>query len=164
MKFIDELSNFPNEEFKGIDEWLTSKNDTVVIFALKLIRIYHRFELFQEVLGCLNHDNPEVRFHAISVLKDLPSAEAVPVLLELYPRETTINQVEILKVLKAIASETEIEFLAGLLHDPNFNIRLEATRALQKLGPEGKEWLIKFDDADDYPLNRIIAQVKEEER
>ncbi|WP_411274866.1 HEAT repeat domain-containing protein [Daejeonella sp.] len=164
MKFIDELSNLPDEEFKGIDEWLTSQNDTVVIFALKLIRIYHRFELFQEVLECLNHKNPEVRFYAISVLKVLPSAEAVPVLLELYPRETTLNQVEILKVLKAIASETEIGFLVGLLHDPHYTIQLEATRALQNVGPEGKEWVSKFEDADDYPLNKIIAQVKEEER
>lgn len=164
MKLIDELSNLPHEDFKGIEEWLSSQNDTVVIFALKLVRIYHRFELFQQVLACLEHRNPEVRFQAISVLKVLPSPDAVPLLLHFYPNETTLNQVEILKVLKAIASDSEIEFFAGLLHDPEYSIRLEATRALQEVGPKGKQWLDKFEDADDYTLNRIIAQVKEEER
>ena len=164
MKFIDELSNLPHEEFKGIEEWLTSQNDTVMMFALKLVRIYHRFELFLQVLACLEHKNPEVRFEAISVLKVLPNPDAVPLLLHFYPNETTLNQVEILKVLKAIASESEIDFFAALLHDPDHSIRLEATRALQAVGPKGKEFLDKFEDANDYTLNRIIAQVKEEER
>lgn len=164
MKLIDELSLLPHEEFKGIDDWLTSPNDSVVIFALKIIRSFHRFELFQQVLGCMFHKSPEVRFHAIAVLKVLPSPDAVPVLLEFYPTETTLNQVAILKVLQTIASENEIQFLAGLLHDPHFEIRLEAARALQKVGPEGKQYLDKFEDTDAFTLNKIIAQVKEEQQ
>ncbi|HEY0899908.1 MAG TPA: HEAT repeat domain-containing protein [Sphingobacteriaceae bacterium] len=164
IKLLDELSHLPHEDFKGINDWLVSENDTVVILALKLTRIYHRFELFQEVLKCLDHTNPEVRFHAILVLKALPNPDAVPVLVQLFPRETVSNQIEILKVLQDIASDTEIGFLSELLFDPEFDIRKEATRALFKTGPAGKEVLSQYEGADAYPLNRIIAHVREEDR
>jgi hypothetical protein len=164
MKLLEELAQLPHEDFKGINEWFKSENDTAIIFALKLVRIYYRFELFQEVLATLEHPNPDVRFHAISVLKALPSPEAVPSLIKVYSAESPINQVEILKVLQEIASETEVEFLAGLLHDQEFDIILEAVRALYKAGPAGREMLKQYDGIEAYPLNKIIAQVKEEVR
>lgn len=163
MKMIDELSLLPHEEFKDIDDWLTSPNDSVVIFALKLIRSFHRFELFEQVLGCMFHKSSEVRFHAIAAIKVLPSPDAVPVLLEFYPTETALNKVAILKALQSIASGNEIEFFGKALQDPNFDIRLEAARALQKSGIEGQEHLHRFKDTEAHTLKEIIAQVKEEE-
>lgn len=164
MKLLDELSLLPNEEFKGINDWLISPNNSIVIFALKLIRSFHRFELFEQVLGCMFHKNPEVRFHAIAVIKVLPSPDAVPVLLEFYPTETTLNKVAILKVLQSIASGSEIEFFGRALHDPHFEIRLEAARALQKAGVVGQQYLDSFKDTEAHTLKEIIAQVKEEEK
>lgn len=162
IKLLDELSHLPPENFTGIDIWLNSGNVSVVIFALKLVRIYQKFEAYDQVLGCLKHANPEVRRQAIHVLQDLPNDRTASVLITIYPDETPINRIAILRVLESVSTGSDIFFLLGLLDDTSNEIKASSARTLASLGDDGMEALQLHHHADQYPLNQIIAQIKEE--
>ncbi|SDM64867.1 HEAT repeat-containing protein [Daejeonella rubra] len=164
IKLLDELSQLPNEHFTGIDVWLSSTNDTVILFALKLVKTYHRFELYDQVKECLKHTNPEVRRQAIWVLKELPNHETASDLITVYPAENTRNQITILHVLESVSTGSEIPFLSGLLDDESDEIKFNTVRTLASLGTEGMEVVMQHPMSDKFPLNQIIAQIKEELR
>lgn len=164
IKLLDELSHASNEHFTGIDIWLRSNNDTVVIFALKLVRTYHRFELYDHVLKCLKHENPEVRRQAILVLKQLPSPQTAPVLIERYPLETEKNRILILHVMSYVCSSDDLPFLISLLEDKSNEVKINAARAIASLGQEGMNILEDHKYIDNEPLKTIVAQIKEESK
>lgn len=162
IKLFDKLSDLPHEHFTGIEIWLKSENDTVVIFALKLVRTYHRFELYDQVLECLKHKNEEVRKEAILVLKVLPNPETASILTGLYPKETEKNQILILDVMAYVSSKEEVPFLMYLLNDENNNVKINAAKAIASLGSCGMDLLESHPNKGVEPLCEIIAQIKEE--
>ncbi len=162
IKLLDELSHLPPENFTGFDIWLNSENVSVVIFALKLVRIYQKFEPYDQVLECLKHANPEVRRQAIHVLQDLPNDQTASVLISIFPDETARNRIAILRVLESVSTGSDISFLLGLLDDSSNEIKVSSARTLASLGNDGMEALQLHRLADEYPLNQIIAQIREE--
>ncbi len=164
IKLLDELSHLPDEHFTGIEIWLKSVNDTVVIFALKLVRTYYRFELYDQILECLKHKNQEVRRQAILVLKELPNPQTAPILISLYPGETGKNQILILFVMSFVSSDEDIPFLMNLLNDENNEIKINAAKAIASLGPYGMDMLESHPNVNAEPLSQIIAQIKEESK
>lgn len=162
IKLLDQLASLHTENFTGIEVWLESKNDTIVLFALKLVKNYHRFELFDQVLVCLKHNNPIVRQHAIKVLKDLPSEHSAAILIDIYFSETANNQLAILNALESVSTDAEIPFLVSLLSDDVIAIKIASAKALASLGRSGIEAIQSHSASKEYPLSQIIAQILEE--
>ena len=162
IKLLDQLASSPTEHFTGIEVWLESGNDTIVLFALKLVKNYHRFELYDRVLECLKHKNPEVRRQAILVLKDLPSEQTPSKLIDIYVSETANNQLAILHALESVSMDTEIPFLRRLLDDQVNAVKIAAAKSLASLGPAGLEVIQSHPDAKEYPLSQILAQIMED--
>lgn len=162
IKLLDQLSSLHTENFTGIEVWLESKNDTIVLFALKLVKNYHRFELFDQVVACLRHKNPMVRQQAIKVLKDLPSEHSATILIDIYFSETANNQLAILNALESVSTDTEIPFLLSLLSDDVNAIKIASAKALASLGQSGIEAIQSHSGAKEYPLAQITEQILEE--
>lgn len=162
IKLLEELSQLPAENFTGIEKWLISGNDSVVIFALKLTGNYYRFELYDRVAGCLKHTNPEVRRQAINVLKELANEGTASHLIEVYRTETGRNKLTILKALEKVSTNIEIPFLLDLLGDESNDIKIAASRTLSTLGNEGFRALLFYPGANEYPYNEIINQIRAE--
>lgn len=162
IKLLDQLANLPTENFTGIEVWLESENDTIVLFALKLVKNYHRFELYDQVVACLRHKNPMVRQQAIMVLKDLPSEHSATILIGIYFSEIANNQLTILHALESVSTDTEIPFLVNLLSDDVNAIKIAAAKALASLGQSGILAIQSHSAAKEYPLVHIIEQILEE--
>jgi len=162
IKLLDQLASLPTEHFTGIEVWLESKNDTIVLFALNLVKNYHRFELFDQVVVCLRHNNPMVRQKAISVLKNLPSEKSAAILTDIYFSETANNQLAILRTLESVSTDTEISFLVSLLSDEVDAVKLASAKALAAIGQAGIEAIQSHPASSQYPLTQIIAQILEE--
>jgi hypothetical protein len=160
IRLLHELSNVSPDNFNGVENWLKSANKTVVIFALKLVRNYHRFELHNIVAECLNHPDEEVKLHAIITLGEIYDADTSGLLMEVFFRFGLKHQIAIIKVFQQIGSDDEIPFLLGQLDDKNADIILQTARALVKIGDNGIKALTSHELAQQYPLNEIIAQVK----
>ncbi len=162
IKLLEELSQLPSENFTGIDKWLGSENDSVVIFALKLTGNYFRFELYDRVVLCLRHINPEVRRQAIMVVKELPNENTASDLIEGYQNEISRNKVLIIKAIGEVGTNDQIKFLLELLEDESNKIKIAASRSLASIGDSGFRALLFYSGANEYPYNEIICQIKSE--
>lgn len=164
IKLLEELSQLPNENFTGIDKWLKSSNDTVVIFALKLAKNYHRFELYDEVINCLKHVNPEVRRQAIYTAREIYTIETANHLIEVYNNEVERNKIVIVKVLADISTNMQIPFLLEILEEEKNELKIAASYSLASISLNGMEALQSHRKAGEYPLDQIIKQIKSEKK
>ncbi|MGN6180407.1 MAG: HEAT repeat domain-containing protein, partial [Mucilaginibacter sp.] len=111
IRLLHELSFIPAENFSGIAQWLKSDNKTVVAFALKLARNYHRFELYEDMCICLADPDSDVRLQAITTLGELYGDNTSDLLAGRLPIEDTKHRLALLKVLKNIATERDLPVL-----------------------------------------------------
>jgi hypothetical protein len=162
IRILEDLSQLPAENFTGIDKWLKSQNDTVVIFALKLSKVYFRFELYDEVLACLAHNNAEVRRQAILTCTDLQTAETAQHFIAQFPLEDERNKLAIINALSQMGAVEAIPFLASLLDTEDNKIIIASAYSLASMGDEGMTALESHPQAGLYPLDRIIIQIKSE--
>jgi hypothetical protein len=162
INLLRELSHVSSSEFQGIENWLGSANDTVIIFALKLSSAYHQFQLYDKIVECLKHSNPKVRLQAIKCLQQIYEDTTADHLIAIYQNEPKALQLAILNALQEIASAESITFLSGQLLAPDNAIKLAAARALSNCGEDGEAALNTHPAALEYPLKEIIQQIKME--
>ncbi|MBC7915033.1 MAG: HEAT repeat domain-containing protein [Pyrinomonadaceae bacterium] len=162
INILKELAFLAAANFKGIGNWLKSKNDSVIVFALKLCATYHQFDLYDKIADCLEHTNPKVRLQAIRCLKEIYVDTTARQLIRIYQSQPKIHQLAILKALQEIAAPESLSFLENQLFSDDNQIKLEAARALYKCGLEGEILLNSHPEANLYPLNEIIQQIKME--
>ncbi|MBU0697109.1 MAG: hypothetical protein KKE39_11405 [Bacteroidetes bacterium] len=160
LKLLEELAQLPPDDFTGIENWLNSTNDSVVLFALKLVRNYHLFQFHQQLLQLFSHQNESIRLHAIGAIKEIPNETTANHLIALYPKETLKNKLEILAALKDLAMEEEIPFIVSCLDDDFTDIKFAAASSLYYLKPNGFKYVLTHLDADKEPLISIIKHFK----
>src|SRR5438128_7169915 len=95
----------------NLGQWLKSSNFTVVIFALKLADVYQQYEIHDEVVECLRHENEKVRIQAVTTLGRIAGENTASILAKHYFNEHFTNRQNILNCLLNIASDSEKEFL-----------------------------------------------------
>ena len=161
IKLLQQLSHVPPMNI-SIDCWLGSANNSVVVFALKLARNYHRFELHDNILPCLDHPDARVRLEAINFLCDIYTDETSDELISRFLKEDFQHQLAMIKAFQSIGSEKDILFLVSLLDEENYEIKLSAARALAKIGKNGLTSLLDHAGAASYPLNEMVMQIKGE--
>jgi hypothetical protein len=164
INLLKELSNLPASDFQGIENWLKSSNDTVIIFALKLCASYHQFQMYDKIVECLKHPNPKVRLQAIKCLKEVYEDSTAWHLMSVYNNEEKSHQLAILLALKEIASSESISFLRRQLDADDNQIKIAATRALFNCGLEGEDVIETHPSATVYPLSEIIQQIRTERK
>ncbi|MEJ6980447.1 HEAT repeat domain-containing protein [Pedobacter sp. P351] len=164
IHLLKELSAVSSSDFKGIEAWLKSPNDSVIIFALKLSASYHQFHVYDQIIGCLTHFNPKVRLQAINCLKEIYEDTTALHLMKIYINEAKTHQLAILSALREIASHQSTSFLQKQLNSGDNQIKLAAARALLNCGEEGLKIIDKHPGASQYPLNEIFKQIKMESK
>lgn len=162
IKMLEELAQLPTENFTGIEKWLKSENDTVVIFALKLAKVYHRFELYEDIMACFKHKNPDVRFQAILATRELQKEDTANDLITYFNKETERNKIAIVNVLADTGSSLQIPFLLTLLNTGNNTLTISAANSLASIGIDGLAALRSHPQAKNYPLDQIIKQIEAE--
>ena len=162
IKLLSELSYLPANNFSGIDNWLLSENDSVVIFALKLIRGFHRFELYHQVEECLLHMSVNVRYQAILALEKIYNENTSEMLLKQYAIEVVKNQIAIVKTLQQIGSEEDIPLLISFLKNEAPEQKRSIVRTIANISENGLTQLRLHPDADIAPLSLIIKQIEGE--
>jgi hypothetical protein len=100
LKLLEQLRLYPKKEdlSEKIPGWFRSKNDTVVVFALKLADEYQQFSIRKHVIDCLVHPQKAVRSQAIKTLITLADEKTPAILLGYFNKEIFSNQVFILEM------------------------------------------------------------------
>jgi hypothetical protein len=162
IKLLEQLRlTSRKEDLSGsIAGWLASKNDSVVVFALKLTDEYQQFALRDEVIHCLVHPKEEVRIQAVKTLVKLADESTPAILAGYFRKEGSINQAMMLDALAVLATDKQSDFLVSLLDNPNNTIKLKAAIVLANCCPDGFDILEKRALAEPEPFERIIRHVK----
>lgn len=163
IKLLRLLSRTPGSLPENTGRWLSSANDSVVIFALKLVAEHQQQLLHEQVAACLDHPHPLVRQQAVRCLKDIYTDDTSAVLEKVYDTQPLPCKLAILETLGHIGSDSNCIFLSQQLIHPDNSLKLAAARALVKTGGKGLQCLQEYPQADMYPLNEIIQQAKTEQ-
>jgi hypothetical protein len=162
MKLLKDLSAIPHVNVAGIDKWLKSDNASVVAFALKLARNYHHFELYEDILNCLEHPEPNVRAQAVLALTDVFEEDTSKRLLDRFDSEEHNNRLAILKAIRKIGDAADLPKLQGYLDTDDLELKLSVAQAMASISETGLELLVSRPEAQSYPLNEMLTHIKSE--
>lgn len=114
--------------------WLDFKEDSKLIFALKLVAHYNDVQSAESVVKLLSSSNSKVRQEAIKCIGKLYFFNAEPDLISMFFHESEENQIEIIRALKDIGGPQSKEFLHYVLSlNKNSEIKINAMYALKSL-------------------------------
>jgi hypothetical protein len=133
MTLLHLLNNMKNEKPKGIEKWFDSKNDSVIIFSLRLADKYNCFELLEKIQHFLHHPNDSVKIQSVYCLRSIYDESTEFLLIANYEIVSKPIKIAILDVLKSLSTELSIPFLNKQLADNDLEIRFSVLRILSKL-------------------------------
>ncbi len=133
IELLEELKYLENQEIPEITDWLTSKNDSVVMFALKLAKMYNKYENVDTLMQLMNHENQKIRLQVISVLTHLQVIDAKHLLITNFNSYSEEEQVAIFKLLENIFEPSDEKFITENIYSNNFEIQLSALKMLKSI-------------------------------
>lgn len=136
IQLLEVLQRFDNQKIPDIKPWLKSSNDSVVVFALKLAKIYNQFEAKEELITMLEHTNIEIRIEVIYVLSHLIVLEAKEVLKNNFDNRSQEEQIAIFKMMENLYQNSDEPFLLEYIHHENFEIKVSALKILKVINRE----------------------------
>lgn len=160
IKILEQLRPLDVGDMKALGNWLQSSNNTVVIFALKLAEIYQQFQVYNEVVKCLEHPLEKVRMQAVKTLVKIEEDDTASLLAQHYFKEKFTNRLNILQHIGNIASDKELKFLMLQLDDENDFLKLEAAKVIGRCCSNGLD--ILKNKATVQPYTQIYHHVKRE--
>lgn len=123
----------------NINNWLQSKNDSIVIIAIKLIvRFRHKQDIsLEQISYLLSSENQSVRKEIILAIRELVMFEANEILIQHFTKETNIrNKISIIKTLNIIGTSENIGFISRILNEDEnleLDLKLEIVNFINKM-------------------------------
>lgn len=153
IQLLEELQRFENQDLPDITSWLKSTNESVVIFALKLAKIYNQFEMKDMLLELLVHKSEKVRLELIPVLSYLQVIEAKEVLKSTFNKSSKYEKIEFFKLLENLAEEKDEEFILEHIHHENFEIKFSALKILKNINND------TFNILEAKPSDKVYSKI-----
>ena len=145
LRLIQELSEHSLKKFDIIENWLGSKNSSVVEFALRLIGIYQRYEFYDHAAQCLSHSSECVMRQAVESLGKISNEKTAGSLIAIFPNAAFSIRYQIADTLKTIGTEKDMASLRELLN--HFSVSVDS---------EGKE--VRSIEEDAVEKNSRLSQ------
>jgi hypothetical protein len=162
VQLLEQLRPLNLIEMKRLPTWLRSSNETVVIFALKLVQEFQQFQVHNEVCATLNSSNEKLRYQAIKTLNRIATTDTEHILATQYQKETFPNKILILQQMRMLATKDNIGFLVAAAEENDDTIKLNAGRALVDCCEEGTMILEQKAVAQPVPYQSILSHIKAE--
>lgn len=144
INLMDVLNRRKDIPLPVFSKWFTSKNDSVVIFCIRLMVRFHQMESVKDLLKLIKHPNEEIRKEMIIAIGELTLVDSERHLTIHFLNESALCRLEIIKTVGKIASGDELDFLSRQVFSPTFEMRFEAAKAIQKHGDMGEPILYKL--------------------
>lgn len=122
---------------ENINKWLNSKNDSIVIIAIKLI-VRYRYEYIIEnnqIKYLISHDNKMVRKEIVQAIRELISINAREIVTQHYKIEKNRRlKISILKTLAVIGNHETINFCEDILkNEIDLDIKMATVFCVYKI-------------------------------
>jgi len=136
IQLLEVLQLNNDTQISDIKPWLKSSNDSVVIFTLKLAKVYNQFEAKEELIELLNHKSEDVRINVISALSHLNVFEAKNILKNNFNERSHEEQIAFLKMMENVYEASDKPFLLEHIHHKNSEINLLVMEILKNINFE----------------------------
>jgi hypothetical protein len=157
---VHEMLVAHNLQIPDFSRWLTSPNRTVILFALRMIKVFEQRGSADKIIDLLENDDIEIRNMAIYVLGRLKIKEALPHFKHIYRNENYENCLAILQAIRNMPDELVLNFLKLVLDkEDDVQLQIEATKAIYEIGETGEKALEKLMESDYKNYQIIIKHV-----
>lgn len=146
INLIETLKEYRNTPLPDFSVWLSSGENTVVLFAIRLINYFKQIETSDKLIPLLEHSNEKIRTETIRALGVLNKTDAIQYLIEVYDNQPLVLKTEIIKAYALLAEQKNTAVLLQWLSqssDPEIQrhclealIALGATNDLKNLKTE----------------------------
>lgn len=136
IQLLEVLQLNNDTQIADIRPWLKSSNDSVVIFTLKLAKVYNQFEVKEQLIELLNHESEDVRINVISALNHLNVIEAKNILKNNFNERSDEEQIAFLKMMENVYENGDKPFLLEHIHHKNSEIKLIVSEILKNINFE----------------------------
>ncbi len=141
-------------------QWLTSPNDTVVMFALRMIREFKQTDAEEGITNALGHKSADVRTLAVQVAGDLGMRSTLDALKKMYKDQDYKTCLEIVKSMGKMPDGSMLNFLKLVLDkEEDVQLQIEATKSIEKMGEEGVKALVKIMKSEYKNYNIVVRHV-----
>lgn len=147
IQLLEVLQRLENQNISYIKSWLNSSNDSVIIFALKLAKIYNQFEAKDELINLLYHLNKKIRLESIHVLSYLNVLEAKEILKNNIEERSPEEQIAFFKMMENLYERSDESFVMEYIYHEIFEIRVSTLKILKVLNKERFN-LLKFESSE----------------
>lgn len=137
LKLLDVIRN--KEDFipPPFRLWLTSKNNYVVLFALRLIKHYNQNDASSSLIELVKHRNNHIKKEAIHCIRDFNVTDALPTMKTVFRKCSVDVKMSILDTIAQIGTESDVEFLKSVQQkEAAFTIKSKALSAINTISPE----------------------------
>jgi hypothetical protein len=136
VKILEILTSNPEFKVPSFRDWLVSENQDVVLFALRLIRVFRQIDAQQALLMFLNHKSERIQVAAVECIGDFKYDPARWSLRSIYEKASTELKIHILDALQAIGNTEDISWLDQQTRvDASFLVRSKARLVVNTLQP-----------------------------
>ena len=132
---IEEIQSIRNQDVPDLTNWLHSKNDTVICFALKLVKLFNQIQLKDDLIKLVLHPSEKVRRTAIDVLGYFRIIESKTILKQIFKNSPPETQFFIIQALSQLSDKKDIPFFEKQVNHPDFDIKQVAFNTLKDLKP-----------------------------
>lgn len=155
---VYEIITFHDLKLPDFEHLLHSQNNSIVMFSLRMIKVFRLIKTFNTMVGLLSHDNAQIRNLTIHVLGALKLNESLPYLKKIYKNETYENCIAIIQAMASINNESMLNFFKLVLDkEDDVQLQIEAAIAINKIGIIGSETLNNLLKSD-YKNYQIIVK------
>ncbi len=162
LKILDILYQKEIEIPTNIHKWLNSKNDSIVIIALKLMLRYKYILTENQLTTLLNNANYSIRKETIITIRDLHINHANDLLIQHYQKETSvINKILILKTFQKIGNANTKNYTLSLLsNENNLDLKFEIVNCIFQIDQNFFSHFIAKDKQEEDLINRMLLHHK----
>ncbi|MBW8359116.1 MAG: hypothetical protein K0M63_04845 [Weeksellaceae bacterium] len=163
LRLLLSITHIPEGSESTVLRWLGSPNSSVVIFTLSLLRKFQLLSHYPTVWNLLDHPNEDVRGKAVQTLQCLENTSTMVDLIDVFPNQPLLVQLEVLKAMKRSRDQRCVPFLQNLLlHYENIAIKIGASETLFALGHEAYLKKLAESDSSSGHLIKIIKHALQE--
>jgi uncharacterized LabA/DUF88 family protein len=154
IQLLEILKKFDNQDIPDVTAWLKSTNKFVVLFALKLVRVYNLYEKEKNLIDLLSHEDQKVRLETIITATHLQQLSIKSVIISKFENISLEEQIAFFNFLKIAYESTEVDFIHTHIYHTDFDIK---RIALDLLKSNHKEIYDSLDpNSEDKDFTKII--------
>lgn len=153
IQLLGEIEKF-DHQIGDVSKWLRSDNDYVILFVLKIVKLFNCLETKNFLFDLLQHQNIEIRLVTIETLTHFEIPEAKEILKEKINKLSDKELINFFNLLEKTATIQDSLLIIKYVSHPNFEIKHKALKILKSVDENLYNKLEK--QSEDNSYNDII--------